>query len=159
MSDGFDFPVDRTAILNFASALGETNPVYYDEACARERGLGGVIAPPTFAQAASLWDPDHGLRGVRQIPPPRPREGPARGAAADVSRLLHGEQRFEYHKPLHPGTTLRVTRRPGRRWEKQGKRGGSMQFSETIAEYRDERGELVVTATSVAIITGQAVEA
>lgn len=165
--DGYRFPVDLTTIMLFASALGETNPAYYDEDYAKRRGLGGVIAPPTFAAAASHWNPNAGLRGVRRIPPPEPRpedagapgaSGAAGGGRRDVSRLLHGEQRYVYHKPLHPGAALTVTTRPGKRWEKQGKRGGTMQFSESITEYRDESGELVVTAIGVGIITGRAVE-
>jgi hypothetical protein len=53
---------------------------------------------------------------------------------------------------------LFVTRRSGRSWEKQGKRGGKMHFSEGVSEYRDADGELVVTATSVGITTEKAVE-
>jgi acyl dehydratase len=157
----FEFPVDRTAILNFAAALGETNPIYWDEAHARQTPLGGVIAPPTFAVAAALWNPDAGLRGVRQIPkraapPAEAREGRGGGGSA---RLLHGEQRFEYHQPMRPGMRLSASSRPGRSWEKEGKRGGKLRFSETITELRDERGELVVTSTSVGIVTEKAVEA
>ncbi len=73
-------------------------------------------------------------------------------------RVLHGEQRFEYHKPLRPGMTLTVTGRAGKTWEKEGRRGGTMRFSESVSEYRDEEGELVVTATSVGIVTSKAVE-
>ena len=80
------------------------------------------------------------------------------GGGRNVGRLLHGEQRFVYHKPLHPGEVLTITRKPGKRWEKEGKRGGVMRFSETITEYRDEAGELVVTAIGVGIITGKVVE-
>jgi hypothetical protein len=54
--------------------------------------------------------------------------------------------------------TLSVAGRPGRSWEKEGKRGGRMRFAETITEFRDEQGELVVTATSVGIVTEKAVE-
>jgi hypothetical protein len=54
---------------------------------------------------------------------------------------------------------LRVSIRPGKSWEKQGRRGGRLRLSEIVSEYRDEAGELVVTATSVGIVTGQAVEA
>jgi hypothetical protein len=53
---------------------------------------------------------------------------------------------------------LAVSSRPGRSWEKQGRRGGTMRFSETITELRDQDGELVVTQVSVGIITGKAVE-
>lgn len=164
--DGFDFPVDRTAILQFASAIGETNPVYYDEERAARTPLGGVIAPPTFAVASAHWDGDYFLRGVRRIPPPRPRppRADAKGAGddgaagGDLTRVLHGEQRFVYHQPMRPGMRLRVTQRPGRSWEKEGRRGGTMRFSETITEYRDESGALVTTAISVGIVTGRAVE-
>lgn len=165
MSDAYVFPVDRTAILTFAASLGETNRIYWDEAYARGTPLGGVIAPPTFPAASAHWNPWAGLRGVRRIPaaPPRPERAESRGEGAtrgggSLARLLHGEQRFEYHQPLRAGVRLRVTARPGKSWEKEGKRGGKLRFTETITEYHDEAGALVVTATSVGIITEKAVE-
>ena len=51
-----------------------------------------------------------------------------------------------------------MSNRPGKTWDKEGKRGGKLRFSESISEYRDENGELVVTATSVGIVTEKAVE-
>jgi acyl dehydratase len=169
--DGFRFPVDLTAIMLFASALGETNKIYYDEDAASKTPLGGVIAPPTFAIASAHWDPDYFLRGVRRIPEPKPKPAPRAapsggsgggggggGGGANLTRVLHGEQRFIYHQPMRPGMRLRVTTRPGKSWEKEGKRGGTMRFSETITELRDDKGELVTTAISVGIVTGKAVE-
>jgi hypothetical protein len=166
MAEGFRFPVDRTGILTFAAALGETNRIYWDEDYARRTPLGGVVAPPTFVASSAHWNPRAGLRGVRRIPAPPEGAEPARpaegggggGGGGSTARLLHGEQRFEYHKPLRAGMVLTVTGRPGRTWEKEGRRGGRLRFSESIAEYRDEQGELVVTATSVGIITEKAVE-
>jgi N-terminal half of MaoC dehydratase len=165
----YRFPVDRTAIMLFASAIGETNPVYWDEDAARTTPLGGVIAPPTFTAAAAQWDPDYGLRGVRQIPTPTPpSERPARargegdaggGGGASLTRVLHAEERYEYFKPLHPGTTLRVSSFPGKAWEKEGRRGGTLRFSESIREFRDETGDLVLRATTVGVVTGKAVDA
>ncbi len=171
MAHGHGFPVDLSSIMLFASALGETNKIYYDEAYAAQTPLGGVIAPPTFSNASAHWNPDHALRGVRRIPESRPRtpreqpESEARTSADEggelggvLNRVLHGEQRFEYHKPIRPGMRLTVSTRRGKSWEKQGRRGGTLRFSESIAEYRDERGELVTTATSVGIVTSKAVE-
>jgi len=177
MADDIDFPVDRSAILQFAGALGETNRIYWDEAYAAATPLGGVIAPPTFPAASAHWNPRHAFRGVRRIPeaPARKhadasapagrgeREGEARrtgggGGGNTLTRVLHGEQRFEYHRPLRPGMRLRVSTRPGKSWEKQGRRGGTLRFSETVTEYRDEAGALVCTGTSVGIVTEKAVE-
>ena len=165
MSDpDYDFPVDRTAILNFAAAIGETNPIYWDAASAAGTPLGDVIAPPTFGVAAAHWNPNFGLRGIRRIPPrveppeseAKPRSGG--GGGGGLARVLHGEQRFEYHKPMQPGMKLRVTTRPGKSWEKEGKKGGKLKFTETVSEYRDESGELVLVATSVGVLTEKAVE-
>ena len=83
---------------------------------------------------------------------------PSSGGDGGLTRGLHGEQRFEYHKPVRPGMRLTIRTRPGKSWEKEGRRGGSMRFSESISEYRDEEGELVVTAVSVGIVTSKAVE-
>jgi hypothetical protein len=161
-----DFPIDRTAILTFAAAVGETNPIYWDAAYAKSTPLGDVIGPPTFAISSAHWNPDYGLRGPRKIParkaaaeqpaaPSAPRSG---GGGPNLTRVLHAEQRFEYKKPLQPGMQLTVSRRPGKTWEKEGKRGGKLHFAEEVTEYRDASGELVLVATSVSVITGKAVD-
>jgi acyl dehydratase len=171
MADGFTFPVDLTSIMLFASAIGETNKIYYDEEYASETPLGGVIAPPSFPIASAHWNPSHPLRGIRRIPepPPPPPPDPSSkgsgsgggkggGGGGSLTRVLHGEQRFTWHKPMRPGMKLTVTGRPGKSWSKEGRRGGTMNFNESIAEYRDESGELVCTATTVGIVTSKAVE-
>ena len=168
MADGYTFYVDRTAIMLFASAVGETNKIYYDDGHAADTELGRVIAPPTFATAASQWDPSYGLRGVRQIPePPTETAGVSEpeqeaedegGGRGGLGRGLHAEQHYHYHKPLAPGMKLTVTSKRGKRWEKEGRRGGKLYFGETVTEYRDEDGELVVTARSVGVQTSQVVE-
>lgn len=164
-----EFPVDRTAILTFAAAIGETNPIYWDEAYAKTTPFGDVVAPPTFGISSAHWNPDYALRGVRKIPA-RPAEkqpaaaprsgggGGGGGGGGSLTRVLHAEQRFEYRKPLQPGMRLTVSTRPGKSWTKEGKRGGTLSFSESITEYRDASGEIVLVATSVGVVTGKAVE-
>jgi len=43
-------------------------------------------------------------------------------------------------------------------WEKEGRRAGKLVFSETVVEYRDQNGELVVTARGVGVRTEKPVE-
>ena len=59
---------------------------------------------------------------------------------------------------MSPGETLTIKTRPGKTWERQGKRGGKLTFSENITEYFDESGELVVRATGVGVRTEKVVE-
>ena len=65
---------------------------------------------------------------------------------------LHAEQHFEYHRHIGPGDVLSATTRPGDHWEKEG-RSGKLVFSENITEYRDQNGELVITARGVGVRT------
>jgi acyl dehydratase len=149
----FRFPVEAGQIMLFARAVGDPNPVYHDSEAAQRSEAGGIIAPPTFVQSAAQYDPDYPLR-------PRPGEpwfGSGKrptGVAAPPSGGggLHAEQHFTYHRSLRPGDVLTVSSRPGESWEKTGRRGGRLRFVETITEFRDEKGELVVTARGVGVV-------
>ena len=45
--------VEKGAIIKFAEAIGDTNPIYNEEAAARQSRYGGMIAPPTFLRSMS----------------------------------------------------------------------------------------------------------
>ncbi len=81
-------------------------------------------------------------------------EAPRRGGGGSG---LHAEQHYTYHRPVRVGDVLTATTTPGERWEKQGRRAGVLVFAESVTEYRDQQGELVVTARSVAVRTERAV--
>jgi len=154
------FPVEAGHIMLFARAVGDGNPIYYDEAYARTKEPGSIIAPPTFVQASAQFDPDYRLRpkigqpwfGSGKEPTGVP---PSSGGGGTG---LHAEQHYEYHRHPKPGDVLTATSRPGQTWERQGRRSGKLIFTETITEYRDQHGELVVTARGVGVRTERPVE-
>ncbi|MFC1417212.1 FAS1-like dehydratase domain-containing protein [Streptacidiphilus cavernicola] len=89
------YEVGREKIREFAEAVGDDNPAYRDTDAAKALGHPDVIAPPTFAFVLSyraaaqvLVDPELGL---------------------DFSRVVHGDQRFVYSRPVHAGDRLTVT--------------------------------------------------
>jgi hypothetical protein len=135
------FPVEAGHVLAFARALGAADP---------PGGLPGAgdAAPPTFTIAAAQFDPEYPLR-------PRPGatwhgSGGGAGLVTEGAGGLHAEQHFTYHRPIRVGDVLVPSSRPGEAWEKQG-RSGRLRFREQITEFRDEAGELVVTARSVSV--------
>jgi hypothetical protein len=159
------FAVEASHIMMFARAIGDPNPVYYDD------GSGEVIAPPTFAQSSAQFDPDYFLRpkagekwfgsgrtasGTR--PAPGEESGGGEKTSGSAAGGLHAEQHFTYHRHLRPGDVLTATTRPGETWERESKRAGKLTFSETITEYRDQDGELVVTARGVGVRTEKVIE-
>jgi hypothetical protein len=154
--EGFEFPVDRTQVMLFARSLLDIRPEFSDPADPATRAVDGIVVPPTFVQCSAHWQPNYplDLTRPRKDAPAAPREGGGGG----LGRGLHAEQRYEYHHPVHVGDTLTVTTRPGNRWEREGRRGGKLQFSESVTEYRNQDGVLCVTATSVGVQTEKAVE-
>ena len=90
------YRVSREKIREFADALGDPNPAYRDVEAARALGHPDVIAPPTFpillalgdAGRAVIEDPDLGL---------------------DYTRVVHGDQRFVYVRPIAAGDLLTAT--------------------------------------------------
>ncbi|MFF8771490.1 MaoC family dehydratase N-terminal domain-containing protein [Kitasatospora sp. NPDC015120] len=89
------YEVGREKIREFAVAVGDANPAYTDPEAAKAFGHPDVIAPPTFpivlsmrASAQVVQDPELGL---------------------DYSRVVHGDQKFVYTRPVRAGDRLTVT--------------------------------------------------
>jgi acyl dehydratase len=76
----------------------------------------------------------------------------------DYRRLLHGEQEFEYVRPIRAGDVLRFRSRTREVFEKQGRRGGTMTFIIGETEFRNQHGEVVAYMRNTAIETADAVK-
>ncbi|MHB1431267.1 MAG: MaoC family dehydratase N-terminal domain-containing protein [Streptosporangiaceae bacterium] len=92
---GPPYEVSRVKLAEFADAIGDPNPVYRDRVAAAAAGYPDVIAPPTFpivigmaASGQALADP---------------------GLNLNYAMVVHGEQRFEYSRPLVAGDLVTAT--------------------------------------------------
>ena len=161
------FLVEASHIMMFARSVGDANPIYHDAEYAEGTELGGIIAPPTFAQSSAQFDPNYFLRpkvggdgwfgsGKEATGAKPSKESGDSGGGAAMG--LHAEQHFEYHMTLKAGDVLTATTKPGNSWEKESKRAGKLKFSESVTEYRNQDGELVITATGVGVQTERAVD-
>jgi acyl dehydratase len=83
--------VEKGSIRRFAEAIGETNPIYFEEAAARAAGYRSVVAPPTFPTTLRAGSD---LRESLLLSPGK--------------HLLQAEQSFEYARPIVAGDKLTV---------------------------------------------------
>jgi len=129
------FTVERGKIGPFALSLRDDHPVYHDEAYAAAVA-GGILAPPTFLR--NFW-----IEGTQVH----------QDLGFEWSRVLHGEQEFEYFKPVRAGDVLTAHMRVAEMYEKEGKRGGKMTFAVIETVFRDESGDVVQIARRTLIET------
>jgi acyl dehydratase len=131
------YEVSRVKIAEFADAIGDPSPVYRDRDAAVAAGYPDVIAPPTFpivvtmaSSGSAVADPELGI---------------------NYAMVVHGEQRFEYTRPLRAGdvvtaqSTIESIREVGRNV-----------LMNTRTELRTVAGEHVCTAFSIIVERGAA---
>lgn len=88
VSEPYTVEVEKGAIAKFATAIGDSNPVYFDPDAAKAQGYPGIIAPPTFPVSFM------------------PAEEPVWTRDLDRRRILAGEQSFHYERPIVVGDVL-----------------------------------------------------
>jgi acyl dehydratase len=98
--------VERGPVSKFAAALQDTNAVYANRQAARAAGFDDIPAPPTFTFAMQFW----GAFAEDQPPDPTGGENPMHKIMGELfgrgALVLHGEQEFEYHRPVQVGDVL-----------------------------------------------------
>jgi acyl dehydratase len=128
----FDLPVERGKIREFALAVGEDNPIFYDPDEARRHGFPDVVAPPTFT-VTQIWQVSREEREEKL------------GANLDYGRVLHGEQEFTYNRLPVAGEVLQGTMRISKDFTKEGRRGGTMRFVTYESRFVDAAGQEVLS--------------
>ncbi|MCF8565303.1 MaoC family dehydratase N-terminal domain-containing protein [Alicyclobacillus tolerans] len=122
--------VEKGAIRKFADAIGDDNPLYRDEEFAKSSRYGRIAAPPTFSRTF-----DYG-----EIP----------GLHFKREGLIHGEQSFEYYKPILAGDVVYCSTQLAQVYEKSGKLGKMifLIYEQTVS---DESGALMEKSQSTVI--------
>jgi acyl dehydratase len=131
------YEVSRVKIAEFAEAIGDPNPVFRDRAAAQAAGYPDVIAPPTFPVVIAM------AASGRAVADP--------GLGLNYAMVVHGEQRFEYSRPLRAGDVVTA------RSMISGIRVvGPMTMLTTETQIRTVAGEHVCTGFSTLVERGPA---
>ncbi len=129
------YAVGREKIREYAAAVGETNPLYFDVDAARAAGYADVVAPPMFAVvyagravAPAIFDPDVGM---------------------NFAMMVHGGQEFRWGPLVVAGDEITTTTEV----KDIADRGG-MGFYVFESVSKNERGDTVCTGTWTNIVRG-----
>jgi acyl dehydratase len=131
----FEYEVGKEKIAEYARAVGEDNPVYFDRDKAKEAGFRDVPAPPMFAVvyssgavAPAIFDPDVGI---------------------NFAMMVHGGQEFVWGEPVVAGDVITTETSVKDISEK-----GGMGFYVFESVSRNQDGQEVVRGTWTNIVRG-----
>ena len=130
-SDPITYDVEKGAVIKFARAIGDDNPLFQDEKAARNGPHGGLIAPPTFLRSLTA--------GEAKSVFPRP-----------FPNNLDGGSEYEFFEPIRVGDRITVTRAIVDLNERQG-RLGTMLFTVSETRYVNQFGQLAATQRTTGI--------
>jgi acyl dehydratase len=131
----FTVEVEKRWVRSFAEAIGETNPIYFDESVARAAGYRSLPAPPTFPFAV-IMDRNQSFMILDEL-------------GIDKRRAMHGEQSFVYHADLCAGDVV-----TGRQTvvDVYDKKNGALEFLVTDIRLDNQRGEHVCDLRTTVVV-------
>ena len=133
-SDPITYVVEKHSIEHFARAIGESNPIYFDEQFAKDN-VGGIIAPPTFIR---LFRPK---RLEKQFPD-------------SFSNLVDGGSSYTFHEKIFVGDQITVVSKLKDLFIKSGS-FGDMMFKISLTSYTNQKNILVAEQEITTILYGK----
>lgn len=137
--------IERGPVSVFASALKDENPIYHDPDAAKQAGFSNIPAPPTYSFAMQYYgkfdtdqpeDPTGGTNPMHDVMSELMAEG---------GLILHGEEEFQFHRPIEVGDVLDGYAEIVDMYERESK-GRTMTFLVIETRWTDANGgEPVVT--------------
>jgi acyl dehydratase len=120
----------------FFDTLDERNPVYRDPDAARDAGYAAPPVPPTYLFCLEMMDAAEPFEFLNAL-------------GIELARVLHGEQRFDYHAPVVVGDTL--TFRP-RVTSVTDKKGGAMTLVVIETKVSNQNGVHVADTSRTIVV-------
>ena len=131
----FTVEVEKRWVRSFAEAIGETNPVYFEESAAKAAGYRSLPAPPTFS-FAMIMDRNQSFMILDEL-------------GIDKRRAMHAEQSFTYHTDLCAGDVVTGRQKVVDVYDKKN---GALEFLVTEIRLDNQRGEHVCDLRTTVVV-------
>lgn len=139
-----NFQVEPGKVKEFAAAIKNNNPIHRGESQAREAGYKTIPAPLIFTRVSRF--PHHQPNDLKGY------LGFELGLYQE--RILHGEQEYQFHRPVYVGDVLTGTTTLVDVYQRESNRVGTMTFFIFETDYVDQNDEPVLSERMTIIETG-----
>jgi acyl dehydratase len=135
----FTIEVQRNKIDELTTAIGDNNPIYHSREAAHEAGFPDVPVSPTTPTMFTFWGNARRRTDLTEI-------------GIDVTRILHGEEEYEYLAPIYPNDILTGTTTLVDGKTRSGKDGRSMDILTTETRYVNQHNQPVLNARTTIVV-------
>ena len=126
VSEPHTVDVEKGRLKFFARSIGETNPIYTDEAAAKAAGYRSIPAPTTFCFSLDL-EQEEPFADIEEM-------------GIQLGKILHAEQSFTYHEPICAGDSITLQSKVSDIFDKKG---GALEFLVQDYTAKNQDGKLV----------------
>ena len=123
--------VEKGAVVKFAQAIEDDNPVFSNATVAKQTRFGGIIAPPTFLRSMKIGQPKPTVN-------------------SPYTANLDGGSEWEYFEPVKVGDQISVTQYLSDISERRGSLG-NMLFMVRETKYTNQFGNVVALQRTTGI--------
>jgi acyl dehydratase len=135
----FTYEVQRNKIHELTTAIGDTNPIYHSREAAQEGGYPDVPISPTSPTLFNFWGNRQRGSGLAEV-------------GIDVSRILHGEEEYEYIAPIYPQDVLTGTTTLVEGKTRQGSGGHTMDILTMETRYLNQHNKHVLSTRTTVVV-------
>jgi len=126
--------IEKGMVRWFIEAVGDPNPLWWDDEYGKYMEYKGAIVPPTFLGSITLW-------GITE-----------RFAEMEcpLGRSLSAGNEFEWFSPVSPGQRVTPVNRLAQVYKREGKTG-KLLFLVIETKYKNEMGEVVARSSETMV--------
>ena len=127
--------VEKGRLRFFSKAIGENNPIYFDEEAAKNAGYTSIPVPPTFFFSLKM-DVPNPFENYEKV-------------GASLERILHANQEFTYHRSVVAGDTLTFESVISDIYDKKG---GMLEFLVETTKVSNQLNKHVADMTTTLVV-------
>ena len=129
------FDVEKQRVKFFSKVTGQTDPVYFDDKAALEKGYPSLLTPPTF-----LTTVGHEQKNPYQY---------LDDLSISMKDVLHAGQKYKYYKLVFAGDKIIMKSKIKDIYHKKN---GTLKFVEIESLFINQNKDLVVESISTLVI-------
>ena len=129
------FDVEKQRVKFFSKVTGQTDPVYFDEKAALEKGYPSLLTPPTF-----LTTVGHEQKNPYQY---------LEDLSISMKDVLHAGQKYKYYKLVFAGEKIKMESKIKDMYEKKN---GNLKFVEIESLFFNQNKELLAESLTTLVI-------